>query len=91
MSGASGRVRGPDGRFRRGATGDLAWLDKALAPARRRAHALNGPVSDPAPPAPVPEPQPEPAPSGPQIPSGPMGTAPTGDVIRDTLLRRYRR
>jgi hypothetical protein len=83
----SERVRGPDGRYRRGATGDLAWLDKALAPARQRAHALDGPVTDP---APVPEPQPEPAPSGPQIPAGPHGSPPTGDLIRDTL-RRYRR
>jgi hypothetical protein len=83
------RLRGPDGRFRLGATGDLSWLDAALAPARARARALDGPATDPTP-APVPEPQPEPAPSGPQIPAGPRGTAPTGDLIRDTL-RRYRR
>jgi hypothetical protein len=42
-------------------------------------------------PAPVPEPQPEPAPSGPQIPAGPMGTAPTGDLLRDALRRINRR
>jgi hypothetical protein len=87
---ASDRLRSPDGRFRRGATGDLAWLDRALAPARRRAHALDGPATDPAP-APAPEPSPEPAPSGPQIPAGPMGSPPTGDLIRDTIRRWHRR
>jgi hypothetical protein len=96
-------LRSPDGRFRRptavealfarqapqgGATGDLDWLDKALAASRRRAHAAHGPATDPAP-APEPEPQPEPAPSGPQIPAGPMGSPPTGDLLRDAL-RRYR-
>jgi hypothetical protein len=94
-------LRDDAGRFRRptavelfarqapvqgGATGDLSWLDRALAPSRRRAHAVHGPATDPAP-APVPEPQPEPAPSGPQIPAGPMGRPPTGDLLRDALRR----
>jgi hypothetical protein len=103
---ASDPLRSPDGRFRAptaterfarqapvqgGATGDLSWLDKALEKSRRRAAALDGPVPALAPPAPVPEPQPEPAPSGPQIPAGPMGTAPTGDLLRDALRRINRR
>jgi hypothetical protein len=102
---ASDPLRAPDGRFRAptaterfarqapapgGATGDLSWLDRALAPARQRARAVDGPVTDLAPPAPVPEPQPGPGPSGPQIPAGPMGSPPTGDLIRDTI-RRYHR
>jgi hypothetical protein len=101
---ASDPLRGADGRFRRptateqfarqapvqgGAAGDLSWLDKALAPARQRARALDGPATDPAP-APAPEPQPGPAPSGPQIPAGPMGTAPTGDPLRDAIRRWHR-
>jgi hypothetical protein len=89
------RLRSPDGRFRRGATGDLSWLDKALAPARQRARAVDGPATDPAPPAPEPEPQPgrgPSAPAGKMIPAGPMGGSPaSGDLIRDTLRRINRR
>jgi hypothetical protein len=73
-------------------SGDLGWLDAALAPARERARAVDGPVTDPAPPAPEPEPQPAPGPSGAagKIPAGPRGTPPSGDLIRDAL-RRLRR
>src|SRR5262249_51955490 len=98
-------LRSPDGRFRAptaterfarlapvqgGATGDLDWLDKALAPSRKRARAGNGPAADPAPPAPEPGPRPGPAPSvaAGKIPAGPRGSPPTGDLIRDALRRR---
>jgi hypothetical protein len=103
---SSDPLRAPDGRFRAptpserfarqapaggGATGDLGWLDRALAPARRRARAVNGPATaDPAPPAPEPEP-PAPGPSAApgRIPAGPRGRPPTGDPLRDAI-RRYR-
>ena len=98
-------LRSPDGRFRgptpterfalqapaRGeATGDLDWLDRALAPARRRAAALDGPVPEPGPsPEPAPPPEPSP-PAGKMIPAGPHGSPPSGDPLRDAI-RRYRR
>jgi hypothetical protein len=103
---ASDPLRSPDGRFRaptaterfarlapapQPMTGDLAWLDAALAPARQRARALDGPATEPAPPAPEPQPQPGPGrPSGAagKIPAGPRGAPPTGDLIRDALRRR---
>jgi hypothetical protein len=102
-------LRSPDGRFRAPTaterfalhapgpgkvTGDLAWLDRALAPSRRRARAVDGPVPKPDPMAPAPEPAPPPEPSPPpgRIPAGPMGgSPPSGDLIRDALRRRYRR
>jgi hypothetical protein len=95
-------LRSVDGRFRRptavelfasqapvqgGATGDLAWLDKALAPARRRARAVDGPLPPPEPATPASEPAPPPGPSprpG-RIPSGPMGAPPAADLIRQAL------
>ena len=96
-------LRSPDGRFRgptptarfalqapaRGeATGDLDWLDRALAGARKRARAVNGPASEPEPPTPAsPEPSP---PAGKMIPAGPHGSPPSGDPLRDAI-RRYRR
>jgi hypothetical protein len=89
-------LRDPSGRFRgptpTEAAGDLSWLDKALAPSRKRARAVDGPAADPAPPAPEPpEPAPAPGPpSPPAIPAGPRDTAPTGDLIRDAMLRRRR-
>ncbi len=72
---------------------DLEWLNAALAPARQRAHAVDGPATGPgpAPPAPEPEPQPGPGPSplGKLIPAGPMtDSPPDGDLIRDALRRR---
>jgi hypothetical protein len=101
---ASDPLRSPDGRFRaptaterfafqapvrEGATGDLDWLDRALAPARRRAAALDGPVPEP---GPSPEPAPPPEPSQPpgRIPAGPRGSPPSGDPLRDAI-RRHRR
>jgi hypothetical protein len=106
---ATDPLRSPDGRFRAptlterfalqapvqgGATGDLSWLDAALAPARRRARAVDGPAVEPAPPAPVPGPQPGPGPSaaaGRMIPAGPhIGSAPSGDLIRAVLRRGTR-
>jgi hypothetical protein len=99
---ASDPRRSPDGRFRSltaterfarlapvpgGATGDLSWLDKALAPSRKRASAVNGPA-DPAPTPPEPEPPAPSAPSGKMIPAGPRGGAVSGDLIRDALRRR---
>jgi hypothetical protein len=99
-------LRSADGKFRAptatelfarlapapgGATGDLDWLDKALAPSRERARAVGGPATDPAPPAPAPEPPPpEPSPPPGRIPAGPRGSLPSGDLIRDAM-RRYRR
>jgi hypothetical protein len=94
---ASDPLRSPDGRFRAptptelfarlapvpgGAAGNLDWLDKALAPARRRARAVDGPATDPAPPAPAPEP-----PAGTIIPAGPRGAPASRDLIRDALHR----
>jgi hypothetical protein len=103
-------LRSADGRFRAltaverfarlapvqdGAAGDLAWLDAALAPARRRARAVDGPATDPAPPAPVPEPAPPPGPSPApgRVPAGPMGSSPAGDLdlIRQALRGRLSR
>ena len=99
-------LRSPDGRFRAptateerfarlapvqgGATGDLGWLDRALAGARDRAGAVNDPAPPPVPPSP-PAPEPAPPPPGPSqppgklIPAGPMGTSPSGDLIRQAL------
>ena len=70
---------------------DLDWLDRALAKARQRNHAVDGPVPQAPPPAaPAPEPEP-PLPRGPAIPAGPRGDAPpTGDLIRDALRRLHR-
>jgi hypothetical protein len=71
----------------------LAWLDRGLEQARRRAVAVNGPVPPPepgpSPPAPEPEPPaPEPSPqAGKMIPAGPMGGPPSGDLIRYALRR----
>jgi hypothetical protein len=102
-------LRSPDGRFRAptaterfarqapaqgGETGDLDWLDRALAKSRRRAAAVYGPATDPAlsPAAESPEPSspPQPSAASAMIPAGPRGGPPTGDPIRDAL-RRYRR
>jgi hypothetical protein len=94
-------LRSPDGRFRSptaterfarlaprgGATGDLGWLDAALAPARRRAAALDGPVPPPEPGPPTPAPEPARPPG--RIPAGPMGgSRASGDLIRMVLRRR---
>jgi hypothetical protein len=106
-------LRSPDGRFRAptateerfarlapvqgGATGDLGWLNRALAKTRDRAHAVNGSVPEPAPPSPpAPEPAPPPPglsqPPGKLIPAGPMGGAPSGgDLIRQALRGPSRR
>lgn len=76
-------------------TESFDWLDAALAGARRRAHTVDGPATDPAPPAPAPaalpaRPGPA-APAGRLIPAGPMSAdPPTADLIRDAL-RRLRR
>jgi hypothetical protein len=90
---ASDQLRSPDGRFRRGAAGDLSWLDNALTKARQRARAVDGPVPPPEPTTPASEPAPPPEPSQPagrMIAAGPRGSLPTGDPIRDAI-RRYQR
>jgi hypothetical protein len=77
-------------------TGDLGWVDKALAKSRERARAWSGPVPEPAPPEPAPPepapPEPAPGPSGAagKIPAGPMGAPPAADLIRQAVRRRRR-
>jgi hypothetical protein len=76
-------------------TGDLGWLDRALAPSRQRARAVDSPVPEPAPPTP-PEPEPPAGPSPPpgkMVPAGPMSGSPAsgGDFIRAVLHRHRRR
>jgi hypothetical protein len=99
LRGADGRFREPTAteRFARlapvhgGATGDLDWLDRALAPARRRAAAVDGPVPDPEPPTPEPAPPPEPShPAGTIVPAGPQGRPRTADPVRDAIRRYWR-